>query len=47
MEQQPVAPSDSTKAPYIRAPYVGQPVRRREDFRFITGQGRYLSLIHI
>ena len=21
--------------------YVGQPLRRREDFKFVTGQGRY------
>ena len=42
MEQQPVAPNDTS-----RAPYVGQPVRRREDFRFITGQGRYVDDIKI
>src|ERR1700687_750065 len=25
------------------APYVGQPLRRREDFRFVTGKGRYVD----
>jgi carbon-monoxide dehydrogenase large subunit len=28
-------------------PYIGQPIRRREDFRFITGQGRYVDDIQI
>ena len=27
--------------------YIGQPIRRREDFRFITGQGRYVDDIQI
>ena len=26
---------------------IGQPVRRREDVRFVTGQGRYLDDIHL
>jgi carbon-monoxide dehydrogenase large subunit len=25
------------------APYVGQPLRRREDFRFVSGKGRYVD----
>src|ERR1700726_3891971 len=28
-------------------PYIGQPIRRREDFRFITGQGRYVDDIDV
>ena len=28
-------------APAIR--YVGQPLRRREDFKFLTGKGRYVA----
>lgn len=28
-------------------PYIGQPIRRREDFRFITGQGRYVDDIEV
>ena len=26
-----------------RAPYVGRPLRRREDFRFVQGKGRYVD----
>ncbi len=26
---------------------IGQPVRRKEDVRFVTGQGRYLDDIRI
>jgi carbon-monoxide dehydrogenase large subunit len=26
-----------------RGPYVGQPLRRREDFRLLTGKGRYVD----
>ncbi len=29
------------------APYIGRPIRRREDLRFITGQGRYVDDIQV
>jgi aerobic carbon-monoxide dehydrogenase large subunit len=35
------AKSDMTEQPPV--PYVGQPLRRREDFRFVTGKGRYVD----
>src|SRR6201984_2535506 len=28
-------------------PYTGQPVRRREDFKFLTGKGRYVDDIKL
>src|SRR5215471_7438188 len=28
-------------------PYVGQPLRRREDFRLLTGKGRYVDDIKV
>src|SRR5271168_5472733 len=28
-------------------PYVGQPLRRREDFKFLTGNGRYVDDIKL
>ena len=31
----------------MNAPSVGQPLLRREDYRFLTGQGRYLDDIVI
>jgi aerobic carbon-monoxide dehydrogenase large subunit len=27
--------------------YVGQPLRRREDFKFLTGNGRYVDDIKV
>ena len=27
--------------------YIGQPLRRREDFKFITGKGRYVDDIKV
>jgi CO/xanthine dehydrogenase Mo-binding subunit len=27
--------------------YVGQPMRRREDYKFVTGQGRYVDDINV
>jgi carbon-monoxide dehydrogenase large subunit len=32
-------------APTIR--YVGQPLRRREDFKLLTGKGRYVDDIKL
>ena len=31
----------------ISGPYVGQPLRRREDFRLLTGKGRYVDDIRV
>jgi aerobic carbon-monoxide dehydrogenase large subunit len=31
----------------ISRPYVGQPLRRREDFRLLTGKGRYVDDISV
>src|SRR6516225_2651490 len=28
-------------------PYVGQPLKRREDFQFLTGKGRYVDDIKL
>jgi carbon-monoxide dehydrogenase large subunit len=28
-------------------PYIGQPLKRREDFKFLTGRGRYVDDIKI
>ena len=28
-------------------PYIGQPVKRREDFKFLTGKGRYVDDIKL
>src|SRR5438876_5993410 len=39
--------SDRQFADENTAPYIGRPIRRREDFRFITGQGRYVDDINI
>ena len=28
-------------------PYIGQPLRRREDYKFLTGKGRYVDDINL
>ena len=28
-------------------PYIGQPLKRREDFKFLTGRGRYVDDIKL
>ena len=41
MTTQPTATSDT------RQSYIGAPLRRREDFRFVTGQGQYLDDVRL
>ncbi len=41
MTAQPATTSDSGQ------PYIGAPLRRREDVRFITGQGQYLDDVRL
>src|SRR5438128_11104004 len=33
--------TDATTTEAAAAAYIGQPLRRREDFKFVTGKGRY------
>src|SRR6476661_8778236 len=43
MLEDPMMDAKSDMAEQPPAPYVGQPLRRREDFRFVTGKGRYVD----
>ena len=42
MDQVPAHSND-----IANAPYVGKPLRRREDLRFITGRGRYVDDVKV